>query len=186
MAEEDNKAFGDKFVLLERGKGRGMKNPITGPLRKKLSKRAGFTLMELVIAIGILALVLVGLLQVFVCCLSLSELAGNSTIAISKAQGKLEEIRNHSFNSIVVDYSQGESPGNIFDLTQLNGKGVIYIDDTNPELLEIEIVVSWQEKGNRIIGEDSNLNGALDTGEDDNGNGKLDSPVSLVSMIAKR
>lgn len=154
--------------------------------RKKWSKKTAFTLIELMIAAGILALVLVGLLLLFIYSLSLSELAGNLTIAISQAQGKLEEIRNHSFDSIAVDYGESGSPGNIFNPGQLDGKGVIYIDDTNPELLEIEIAVSWRGKGNRIIGEDKNLNGTLDADEDNNGNGKLDSPASLVSLIAER
>lgn len=155
-------------------------------LRKRWSKIEAFALMELMITVGILALVLIGLIQLFFHCLSLGEIAGNLTLAICEAQGKLEEIRNHSFDSMVVDYGENGNPGHTFNPGQLDGKGVICINDTNPELLEIEIVVSWRGKGNRIIGEDKNLNGALDADEDNNKNGKLDSPASLVSMIAKR
>ena len=36
------------------------------------------------------------------------------------------------------------------------------------------------------IGEDLNLNGALDAGEDTNGNGIIDSTVELVTQVANR
>lgn len=147
---------------------------------------AGAFLIELMIAVAILVIVLVGYLQLSIYCFGLTETTRNLTVAITEVQGKLEEMRNHNFDSIVGDYSQGGDPGNTFSLTQLDGMGVIYIDNTNPELLEIEIFASWQEKGNRVIGEDANLNGILDSGEDNNGNGKLDSPVSLVTLIAKK
>lgn len=171
---------------IEKGKTEEGRNSLMGPARRRFSHGVGFTLIELMIAVGVLIIVLVGLLQIFIYCLNLSEFAGNTTLAISEAQGKLEEIRSHKFERIAGDYGLGGSPGNIFELAQLNGEGAIYIDDTNPALLAIEIVVSWQEKGNRIIGEDGNLNGVLDSGEDGNGNGRLDSPVVLVSLIAER
>lgn len=164
-----------------------------GKLKGKRNPSRGFSLIELMITVVILVIVLIGLLQLFIYCLSLAQMAGNLTIAITEAQGKLEEIRNHSFDSIAADYAQDGSLGNIFNLNRLNGIGVIYIDDTNSELLEIEIVVSWRSTGNRIIGEDNGsgtggipLDGQLNGTEDANGNNKLDSPTSLVSLIAKR
>lgn len=171
---------------VEKGRTEEERNSLTSPARRRLSHGVGFTLIELMIAVGVLIIVLVGLLQIFIYCLNLSEFAGNATLAISEAQGELEEIRSHEFERIAGDYGPGGNPGNTFELAQLNGKGTIYIDDTNPALLAIEIVVSWREKGNRIVGEDSDLNGVLDSGEDTNGNGKLDSPVVLVSLIAER
>lgn len=152
---------------------------------KKL--KAGFILVEVLFSIGVLAFVVVGILQLFIYCSGLTEIARLTTFAVSEAQGKLAEIRNHNFNNIVADYGPG-GPENTFNLTQLTGTGAIYIDNTNPQLLEIEIVLSWQTKGGRIIGEDTNLNGAFDVGEDAIGtpNGKLDSPTSLISLIALR
>lgn len=163
-------------------------------LRRKRGHLKGFMLIELMIVIVILIVVLIGYLQLFIYCLGLTETTGNSSIAISKAQGKMEEIRNSDFDDIWDEY--GEYPENTFilspDLDGIDGMGVIYIegvDDPNPEiadLLEVEIFVSWEEKGNRIIGEDSNKNGIIDDGEDLNENNKLDSPVSLVTLIAER
>lgn len=147
---------------------------------------SGSFLIELVIAIAILIIVLIGYLQLFIYCFGQSETARNISIAITEVQGKLEEMRNHNFSDIVIDYGLGGNPGNTFSLTQLSGVGAIYINSTNPKLLTIELEASWRERGNRIIGEDVDLDGVLDTGEDSNGNGKLDSTVSLVSMITER
>lgn len=65
----------------------------------------GFTLVELLCATVILAVVLVGLIQMFVQCSFLSELAKNKTIAASIAQSKLEEIRNTDYAGIVSTYA---------------------------------------------------------------------------------
>lgn len=146
----------------------------------------GFTLAELLVAVIILGLVLGGLLQVFIRSSVLAELAYNKTVAMSEAQGKMEEIRNYDYDSIAADYASGGAQGNTFSLSQLTGTGVIYIDSSNADLLEVEIVVSWQNKYGRIVGEDLDLDGELDSGEDADGNGKLSSIATLVSLIAKR
>jgi len=146
----------------------------------------GFTLAELVFVAGILSFTLVGMMKLYIYTSTQAEMAGNVTIAVSQAQNKLEEIRNHAYDMIATDYGSGGTPGNTFDLSILTGKGAVYIDSSNSELLVLEVVVSWMDKYNRIIGEDANLNGVLDGGEDANGNGKLDSPVRLMSMITER
>jgi len=148
--------------------------------------KKGFTLVEVLVATGLLVIVLAGLVGLFVYCSMLSELSGDMTMVMSELQGKWEEIRNHDYDLIVSDYSSGGTPGNTFDLTQVNAQGVIYIDAANPELLVVKIVASWQARNDRIMGEDQNLNGILDAGEDQNGNGEIDSSTSLVSMITQR
>jgi hypothetical protein len=92
-----------------------------------------------------------------------------------------EEMRNSAFNRIVDDYSGLNFIVN--DIPQ--SRGVVYVDDTNPELLQVTISVCWRQ-GNRVIGEDTNLNGQLDAGEVDNGNNIIDSPVQIVTIIANR
>ena len=152
-----------------------------------LQSERGVSLVEILIAVGILAYVLVGQMKLFVVCSGLSELSGNMTMATAAVQSKLDEIRNHDYDSIVADYASGGTPGNIFSLTDITGTGVIYVDSSNPDLLEVEVVVSWQhDKTSRVIGEDTDLDGVLDTGEDDNSNGKLDSLVSIAILLADR
>jgi len=154
-------------------------------MKKKCLPPAGFTLVELLLATIIMSVVLVGLIQVFIQCSVLAEMARNKTIALSEAQGKIEEIRNYDYDAIATDYvlNGGLNP---FDLSQLTGKGVIYIDSTNTELLEVEVVISWEDKYDRIIGEDLDLDGVVDTGEDINSNSQLDSIATLTTYIAKR
>src|SRR3989338_3280502 len=96
-----------------------------GVSRLKFEAAKGFTLVEVLIAIGILTVVVVGLLQLFVYCSRLAEAAGNTTLAINEAQNKMEEIRSHDFNAIAVDYASGGTPGDTFALTSLNGTGAV-------------------------------------------------------------
>ena len=123
------------------------------------------------------------------------------------AQQKLEEIRNHNFNTMVGDYSPGGSEGNTFTIDPANWlaagdqSAVIYIlnpqtgvilntsPSANPglDLYEIRVTICWRQKGNRIIGEDANLDGVWDqASEDANGNGQLDSPAQIVTLISER
>jgi Tfp pilus assembly protein PilV len=142
---------------------------------KVIRNNSGFFLVELVIAIAILIVVLVGYLQLFVYCLGLGETSGGITLAITEAQDKIEEIRNDDFERIAIDYGSGGTPGNTFSLTQLNGTGYIYIiSSVNPDIITAEVVISWQDK-NRTMG-----------GTDIDGDGNLDSPIELITMIAKR
>ncbi len=114
-------------------------------------KNQAFTLVEVLIAIGILTVVIVGLLQLFVYCSRLAEAAGNTTLAINEAQNKIEEIRNHDFNAIATDYASGGTPGNTFTLTSLNGTGTVTPSQVggSSELLQIQISVAWQNKNSR-------------------------------------
>ena len=153
----------------------------------RADKNKGFSLIEVIVTVGILVIVLTNLLGLFIYCSTLAQTSGNMTLAVREAQGKLDEMRDHSYGLITTDYGAGGTPGNIFSLNQLNGKGVIYFESPpNPELLQIKVVVSWKNKDTRVIGEDANLNGILDAGEDKNANSELDSIVSLTTMIARR
>ena len=153
--------------------------------RKKIS--AGFSLAEVLVTVGIFVIVVTGLIQLFIYCSALSEMSGNMSYALTKAEDKLEEIRNHSYDQIVTDYNSGGTPGNIFNLSSLNAVGVVYINASNTNLLEIETDVSWRnQKDDRVVGEDRDLDGVLDAGEDINGNGKLDSVAKLITYVAKR
>jgi len=119
---------------------------------------SGFTLVEVVLAAGILAFVIVAMVKVFIYTSTQAELAGEKTLATLAAQSKLEEIRNHDYDNISTDYD-----GSIFDPTGLNGMGKIYVGGS-AELLEITAVVCWRDKYGRLIGEDKNLDGNLDSG----------------------
>ena len=142
-----------------------------------------FTLVELLVVTGILSVVILGLIQTLILGSVLADLSNRKTIAMGEAQDKLEEILNHTYAQITTDYGAGGTPGNTFSLSQITGKGLITIDSSTTNLLKIDVVVSFQYCNGRIMGEDLNLNGALDGGEDANGNGVLDSPIKLSTYI---
>ncbi len=146
----------------------------------------GFTLVELLLVVAIFAVVILGLLRLFIYTSTAAEMAGNKTLALTEAANKMEEIRNHDFSSVVTDYSSGGTPGNTFTPTSLTGKGIIYIDSSNTKLLKIEIDVSWQNKYGRVVGEDADLDGVLDAGEDIDGDGKLSSVAKIIALLAER
>jgi hypothetical protein len=145
----------------------------------------GFTLVELIVASGTIALSVAGLLQLFVYCLWQAENSGNLTAAFTEAHGKLEELRNADFERIPADYGPGGDPGPTFALADPPGMGVVYLDTGTPDLIGVEVVVCWRERS-AVSGEDSNLNGLLDAGEDANGNGRLDSPASTATVVGRR
>jgi hypothetical protein len=117
---------------------------------------------------------------------TIADIARNKTLAVTDASSTLEEIRDHTFEDITTDYASAGTPGDTFDLTTLTGKGKIYIDATNPELLVVKTVVCWQNKYNRTIGEDLDFDGVLDAGEDVDGDGEISSPVELVTYITEK
>ena len=151
-----------------------------------MNNRNGFTLIETMVVVFILAVTMVGMIQLMAYSSISSELAGNKTSAVSEAQNKIEEIRNHSYNTIATDYASGGTPGNTFNLSFLTGKGFVYVDSSNAELLTVQVSICWRNRLNRVIGEDKNLNGTLDAGEDENTNGKIDSPVTMMTMVTRR
>jgi len=156
---------------------------------KKMTKNLGFSLLELMVVIFILAIVVVSMLQLFLHTSELSGITGNKTTAVAEAQSKMEQVRLFSFDNVVGTYN-----ATTFALDQLDGTGSISIGTTNPEitsagneLLEIKVDVCWREKFGSILGEDTNLDGSWDSiGEDRNGNGVYDPAISLVSMTTRR
>lgn len=151
-----------------------------------MKDQQGFTLLELLFAVSVLVTSIAGMVRLFMYTSTAADIAGRQTIAVSEAQTKLEEIRNTNYDLVTTNYGSGGTPGNTFDLSLINGKGVIYIDSSNAELLVLEVVVSWNNKYNRVVGEDQDLDGVLDAGEDANGNGKLDSSVELITYLTRR
>lgn len=149
------------------------------PMRFRSKK--GVTLVEMLLAAAILAYTVCGMLALYAGCFDLISTSKNTSIAINAAQGLMEEIRNAPFPQIIDDYDNINFTVN----TMPSNRGVVYVDDTDPELLRITISVCWNQR-NRIIGEDRNLNGVLEAGEDANSNSVIDSPVQLVTLVANR
>ena len=158
-------------------------------MKKIFKNYKSFTLVELLLAVIILGFTLTGLLKVFIQCSVLSELARNKTAVMSLLQGRMEEIRNHDYDTIVSDYANGSTPGDTFSLSPLTGMGVTYIEEFtagDADLLVIKVVGSWEDKYGRIIGSDLDLDGEIDTGEEVDAGGDLLSIATLISFVANR
>ncbi len=134
-------------------------------------------------ATAILAFTLVGILSTYVTCLVLITTSQNINAATNAAQGIIEEIRSTPFPQLVANYN-----GMTFIVNDIpSSRGVVYVDDTtNAEFLDVTVSVCWRQ-GNRVIGEDTNLNGSLDAGEDTIiTNGIIDSTVQLKTQVANK
>ena len=149
-----------------------------------INNKKGFTLLELMIAVSVLIVALVGLLGVFAHMISLNENSSKLTLAVAGCQAKLEEMRNANFSSLYATYNAANF--NPAGFSSGEAKGAISINNSNPNLLQVFVSVSWRTRSNRVIGEDRNLNGALDAGEDSNANGRLDSPAGITTLIGQR
>lgn len=148
--------------------------------RKKFSSK-GFTLVEITLVVAIVAFVLCGILATYISCFVLAATSKNIGIATNAALGLVEEIRNAPFSQIITDYD-----GLNFIVNDIPAsRGVVYVSDDNPELLRVTVSVCWRQ-GQRIIGEDTNLDGVLNAGEDANGNGLIDSTVQIVTLVANK
>jgi hypothetical protein len=148
------------------------------------TQRGGFTLLELTVTTGLVALAVGALLHLFVICLWHAEEAGNVTAAACEAHAKVEEIRTTEFDRLALTYGPGGTVGDRFAITNPDGMGVIYLTPINLDLMRVEVFVSWRERA-RVIGEDLNLNGVLDAAEDPDNDGLLGSPASAVTLIAR-
>ena len=146
--------------------------------RKRLKNQAGLTLVELLIAVLILVPFFTIGLQTFIKCIELSDIAKNSSLAITGIKSRLAVIENTSYNQIAGIYNN-----TTFTITGLNGIGITYVD-TSAKHLTVTISFSWRERNGRIIGEDKNLNGNLNAGEDTiTVNNRLDSIAQASTQI---
>ncbi len=155
---------------------------------KNWRSKKGFALPEVLLAAVIASFALCGILLTYIACMDTVKTSKNVSIATSAAQGLIEEIRSTPFPKIALTRAQDAQGFKNLTFT-VNGipssSGIVYVDDTDPELLLVTISVCWRQ-GNRIVGEDINLNGALDAGEDTNGNNMIDSTVELVTQVVNR
>lgn len=146
-------------------------------IRRSLNSH-GFTLPELLISAMITVIAFMGILYTYARYLELDELSRNTSIVLQAAQNKIEAIKNTQFDQIAPTYHN-----QTFTTSGINGRGTVRVDDTNPKLALVTVTFCWRQANNRLMGEDTNLNGALNTGEDQNGNGAMDSPVQLITYI---
>jgi len=158
-----------------------------------MSKKSGFTLVEVLIASLILAGTLAIILGVFSQGLRTTETAGEFIKAINAARLQLEMIRarvdpNDVTNTIGFS-SLNQWNNQSFTLNELGSDfaGVSYVTSITAPIntWRVKVAVCWRNSKGNIRGEDADLDGVLDSGEDKNGNGELDSPAQLVTVLVE-
>ncbi len=112
---------------------------------KYLRNKRGFTLIELVIGMGILAFALCGIVSGLVTFMSLAEMARDKTVAVNDAQQLMEQIQDTSFSSVasVAWTSWAVNNGcNTLNNEQVN----VAFAYPGVDLLQIRVTVTWQTR----------------------------------------
>jgi hypothetical protein len=159
-------------------------------------KSKGLTLMEIVISVGIIAFMAVTVLSAFPVLFEGLNISSQKVVAWEIAKREMETLKGTNFDTLfALAYDpQAQQPvANSFVTTGFlpQSSGVYYVEkmsDTGnqplSDLIKVEVVVCLKA-GQRVIGEDSNLNAVLDSGEDKNDDKKINSPVVLSTIIMK-
>ena len=118
----------------------------------KLSPK-GFTLVELILTVAILAFAISGMLLLFTNCICLNEANRNLGIATSHAEFVMEDIRNSQFSTLKADINNGNWN---WDTTAINAAGLTALNiesiatlATGTEPLDITVTVTWQDRTQR-------------------------------------
>ncbi len=140
----------------------------------------GFTLLELLIASGILVIALTGLLSALIGCLEMAETAKNSNLALGAVQEELENLRKVPLSTLNTSYTF-YATGPLANASL----GRVTIDKSNTTYYRVDIGMCWKQRNSRIIGECADNSGTL-VFNDTNANGILDSPVQTTTYMAQR
>jgi prepilin-type N-terminal cleavage/methylation domain-containing protein len=118
---------------------------------KKNQKLKGFTLIEMLIAVFVLAIGIVAVIGAFPLGTYLQKSGQLNTVAIQLAQAKMEEISSNSYDDILVGITE-EDYGSISSfLSFKRNTEISFFDPDNPEvppagdlgIKKIEISVFW-------------------------------------------
>ena len=114
-----------------------------------MKKKEAFTLLEIVIALAILAIGLVGILSLFPVGFEASRRASMLTEATILAQQQMEEFKLAGYNHLDTTYTDG-APSGFTDFPDGSGlKWQVTVTEVNPpgNLKMLTLEIAWQEKG---------------------------------------
>lgn len=134
-----------------------------------MKNKKGFSLIEALISLGILAFIVAAILAGFSAQMYTNTKTREKNLAISLAEERIEEILKYSRtqlsdmgvigSTIEEDFSQKDSSSNnpliktkYYNLTDYLGMKrttIITQDPSNSELLDIKVIVEYGKKGNR-------------------------------------
>jgi type IV pilus assembly protein PilV len=99
----------------------------------------GMTLVEVMVAMIILAIALAWLAPVLIVSMRGNRVGADVTVATTLAQDKLEELRNESFAALVADSTGQDTVGTVVR------SWTITPEEGQDGLARIEMTVSWQD-----------------------------------------
>ena len=168
-------------------------------------KRKALTLVEVLISILIVSIGVGGMFLIYPTLYQGVRVTSQKVRAWEAARQTIEQVKTLDFDTVLFPVSYDVSGGHpqpeiVFTAADhagdptnfpLDGSAVYYVQqmfDTTPavlaDLVRVEVIVSFRA-GNRVVGEDQNLDGILDAGEDTDGSGTLSSSVSLTTLIMR-
>lgn len=108
-----------------------------------MKNQKGVSLVELMIALAVIAIALLGIVGVILHTISLKEANREQQIAKTAATRQLETIKlagKTNYDTVALTYN-----GSTFAVNDLanNGVGTVTVDSTNPDLLELRILIQW-------------------------------------------
>ena len=103
----------------------------------------GVTLLEVVMALAVIAISLLSVVSVIVHTTNLKDSTRDLTISKEAAQARFEEMRDADFATVAAAYD-----GRVTAVPGLaSGNETITVDATNPDLLDVRIDITWNSVG---------------------------------------
>ncbi|MBI2900013.1 MAG: prepilin-type N-terminal cleavage/methylation domain-containing protein [Planctomycetes bacterium] len=112
--------------------------------------RRGVSLLEVMIALAVIAIALLGIVAVYLKTADVKEANREAQIAKTAATRRFEQIRTTAmtnFNAVLATYQSStfSVPGlNHAGTADKQGLGTVMIDPTNANLLDVRILIVWQ------------------------------------------
>jgi type II secretory pathway pseudopilin PulG len=131
-------------------------------LRLRINQK-GFTLLEEVIGIFIVAMVAIMVAAMFPLAHAASKINGNHAQAISLAQHKIDQMRAVGYGRLnhddledaeIIDNNPQTQPFEFDSVDQLstylpNSSGIIKINDYSTGLKQVQVTITWQSVGKK-------------------------------------
>lgn len=111
-------------------------------MMKAIASQRGASVLEVILALGIIFLALTGTLSLFKAGFRSLASSDRMTVALNSARSKLEEIKGTEFSQITTLYPDGS----IYTLPSINGAiRVEYPNGTSSDPLIVKVTVTWPE-----------------------------------------
>jgi len=116
-------------------------------------KSDGFTLIELILSIALLAVGAISIYQAVFSYTELSEMAHDRNLAFFDLETALEDIRSTPFDKIVEKYPDEEPIPKFDDLHLRNERITVTYRNPNRDPLVITATIEWQDRQGRSFSE---------------------------------